>query len=327
MYKVCTQYGLPVELKNRAHSTKEAFNQIQKYIDEQMFNGIYSTIQMFVVSNGTYTQYIVAEQQLREKFLTNWVDENNKPVHDYLDFAKDVLSIPQAHHMIADYIVLDNVQRNIIVLRPYQIHAIQAIERASAGLKKDGDWDSAYSGFIWHTTGSGKTLTSYKVAHNLLKIPSIEKTVFLIDRNDLDTQTSQAFETYAQNDSIDVEPTENSYVLARKLTSADKKVIVTTRQKMQALFKRIQEDKEQKLLYRKLKNVKLVFIVDECHRAVSPDQKNEIDAFFAKHPLWYGFTGTPIFAENAREAKGRNARTTEQQYGKCLHKYTIKDGH
>lgn len=320
--------GLPmihIELKNRAHSTKEAFNQIQKYIDEQMFNGIYSTIQMFVVSNGTYTQYIAAGQQLREKFLTNWVDENNKPVQNYLDFTKDVLSIPQAHHMIADYIALDSEQRNIIVLRPYQIHAIQAIEKASYGLKKDGDWDSAYSGFVWHTTGSGKTLTSYKVAHNLLKIPSIEKTVFLIDRNDLDTQTSQAFETYAQNDSIDVEPTENSYVLARKLTSADKKVIVTTRQKMQALFKRIQEDKEQKRLYKKLKNVKLAFIVDECHRAVSPDQKNEIDAFFAKHPLWYGFTGTPIFAENAREAKGKNARTTEQQYGKCLHKYTIKD--
>lgn len=247
---------MPVELKNRAHSTKEAFNQIQKYIDEQMFNGIYSTIQMFVVSNGTYTQYIVAEQQLREKFLTNWVDENNKPVQNYLDFAKDVLSIPQAHHMIADYIVLDNDQHNIIVLRSYQIHAIQAIERASAGLKDDDDWDSAYLGFVWHTTGSGKTLTSYKVAHNLLKIPSIEKTVFLIDRNDLDTQTSQVFETYAQNDSVNVEPIENSYVLARKLTSADKKVIVTTRQKMQTLFKQIQEDKEQKLLYRKLKKIK-----------------------------------------------------------------------
>lgn len=317
--------GLPmihIELKNRAHSTKEAFNQIQKYIDEQMFNGIFSTIQMFVVSNGTYTQYIAAGQQLREKFLTNWVDKNNKPVQNYLDFAKDVLSIPAAHHMVADYIVLDNVQHNIIVLRPYQIHAIQAIEEAS---HPQDHITPPHSGFIWHTTGSGKTLTSYKVAHNLLKIPSIEKTVFLIDRTDLDNQTSQAFETYAQNDSINVESTENSYILARKLTSPDKKVIVTTRQKMQALFKRIKEDKEQKRLYRKLKNVKLAFIVDECHRAVSPDQKNEIDAFFAKSTLWYGFTGTPIFAENAREAKGRNARTTEQQYGKCLHKYTIKD--
>lgn len=318
--------GLPmihIELKNRTNSPKEAFNQIQKYIDEQMFNGIFSTLQFFVVTNGSYTQYIAAGQQLKEKFLTTWVDKENKPVQNYLEFAKDVLSIPAAHNMVANYIALDSTQRSIIVLRPYQIHAIQAIFDASYG--KDNK-DQPYSGFVWHTTGSGKTLTSYKVAHNLLKIPSIQKTIFLIDRNDLDTQTTQAFETYAQNDSIDVEGTENSYSLARKLVSSDKRVIVTTRQKMQALFKRIAQDQEQKRLYRKLKDVKLAFIVDECHRAVSPDQKNEIDAFFTKNPpLWYGFTGTPIFAENAREAKGNNARTTEQQYGKCLHKYTIKD--
>lgn len=318
--------GLPmihIELKNRAHSPKEAFNQIQKYIDEQMFNGIFSTLQFFVVTNGSYTQYIAAGQQLKEKFLTTWVDKENKPVQNYLEFAKDVLSIPAAHNMVANYIALDSTQHSIIVLRPYQIHAIQAIFDASYG--KDNK-DQPHSGFVWHTTGSGKTLTSYKVAHNLLKIPSIQKTIFLIDRNDLDTQTTQAFETYAQNDSIDVEGTENSYSLARKLVSSDKRVIVTTRQKMQALFKRIAQDQEQKRLYRKLKDVKLAFIVDECHRAVSPDQKNEIDAFFTKNPpLWYGFTGTPIFAENAREAKGKNARTTEQQYGECLHKYTIKD--
>lgn len=318
--------GLPmihIELKNRAHSPKEAFNQIQKYIDEQMFNGIFSTLQFFVVTNGSYTQYIAAGQQLKEKFLTTWVDKENQPVQNYLEFAKDVLSIPAAHNMVANYIALDSTQHSIIVLRPYQIHAIQAIFDASYG--KDNK-DQPYSGFVWHTTGSGKTLTSYKVAHNLLKIPSIQKTIFLIDRNDLDTQTTQAFETYAQNDSIDVEGTENSYSLARKLVSSDKRVIVTTRQKMQALFKRIAQDQEQKRLYRKLKDIKLAFIVDECHRAVSPDQKNEIDAFFTKNPpLWYGFTGTPIFAENAREAKGSNARTTEQQYGKCLHKYTIKD--
>ena len=318
--------GLPmihIELKNRAHSPKEALNQIQKYIDEQMFSGIFSTLQFFVVTNGSYTQYIAAGQQLKEKFLTTWVDKENKPVQNYLEFAKDVLSIPAAHNMVANYIALDSTQHSIIVLRPYQIHAIQAIFDASYG--KDNK-EQPHSGFVWHTTGSGKTLTSYKVAHNLLKIPSIQKTIFLIDRNDLDTQTTQAFETYAQNDSIDVEGTENSYSLARKLVSSDKRVIVTTRQKMQALFKRIAQDQEQKRLYRKLKDVKLAFIVDECHRAVSPDQKNEIDAFFTKNPpLWYGFTGTPIFAENAREAKGKNARTTEQQYGKCLHKYTIKD--
>lgn len=321
--------GLPmihIELKNKDHSTKEAFNQIQKYIDEQVFNGIYSTIQMFVISNGTHTQYIAAAEQLREKFLTNWVDKNNKPVQDLFSFAKDVLSIPAAHNMMADYVVLDSDQKHIILLRPYQIHAIEAIKRAAFGYYDDNEkWHAPHSGFVWHTTGSGKTLTSYKVAHNLLTIPSLEKTVFLIDRKDLDTQTTQAFQAYAQNDSIDVEETENSYVLARKLTSPDKKVVVTTRQKMQALFKRIRQDNTQKRLYRKLQQVKLAFVVDECHRAVSPDQKNELDSFFAKKPLWYGFTGTPIFAENAREAKGHNARTTEQQYGPCLHKYTIKD--
>ena len=316
--------GLPmihIELKNRAHSTKEAFNQIQKYIDEQMFNGIYSTIQMFVVSNGTYTQYIAAGQQLREKFLTNWVDEDNKQIQSLIPFAQKVLSIPAAHNMIADYEVLDSEQKNIILLRPYQIHAIEAIKEAAY----KGKDHEPISGYIWHTTGSGKTLTSYKVAHNLLRIPSLQKAVFLIDRKDLDTQTTQAFQTYAENDSIDVEETENSYVLAKKLTSPDKKVVVTTRQKMQALFKRIEEDQSQKRLYQKLCQVKLAFVVDECHRAVSPDQKNELDSFFKIKPLWYGFTGTPIFAENAREEKGNNARTTEQQYGPCLHKYTIKD--
>lgn len=321
--------GLPmihIELKNKNHSTKEAFNQIQKYIDEQVFNGIYSTIQMFVISNGTHTQYIAAGERLREKFLTNWVDKENRPVQDLLSFARDVLSIPAAHNMMADYVVLDSDQKNIILLRPYQIHAIEAIKKAAYGYyNENGQKHEPYSGFVWHTTGSGKTLTSYKVAHNLLTIPSLQKTVFLIDRKDLDNQTTQAFQTYAENDSIDVEETENSYVLARKLTSSDKKVVVTTRQKMQALFKRIKADNTQKRLYRKLRQVKLAFIVDECHRAVSPDQKNELDAFFAKKPLWYGFTGTPIFAENAREEKGNNARTTEQQYGPCLHKYTIKD--
>lgn len=311
--------GLPmihIELKNGDHSPMEAFNQIQKYIDEGLFNGIYSTVQMFVVTNGAETQYIAAGQELRKKFLTNWVDKDNRPVHDYLSFARDVLSIPAAHHMVSDYTVLDNEQKNIILLRPYQIHAIEAIKNASIQRK---------SGFIWHTTGSGKTLTSYKVAHNLLSIPSIEKTIFLIDRNDLDTQTTSAFKTYAQSDTISVEKTANSYELGKKLVKPGKQVIVATRQKMQALFKRIKQDQQQKKLYQKLQQLNLAFIVDEAHRAVSPDQKNEIDAFFAKKPLWYGFTGTPIFDQNARQEKGANARTTEQQYGPCLHKYTIKD--
>lgn len=192
--------GLPVihiELKTPKRSYLQAFNQIQKYITEQKFNGILSNIQMFVVTNGTDTKYVVADQHLREKFLSGWVDKDNNPVRNYLDFAKDVLSISAAHHMVADNSVLDSKQRHIILLRPYQVHAIEAVLKASSG-------DTPTSGYIWYTTGSGKTLTSYRVAHNLLTIPSLDKVIFLIDRKDLDNQTTQAFQSYANNDSIDV---------------------------------------------------------------------------------------------------------------------------
>ncbi|MFQ9706200.1 MAG: type I restriction endonuclease subunit R, EcoR124 family [Limosilactobacillus pontis] len=310
--------GLPVihiELKTPKRSYLQAFNQIQKYITEQKFNGIFSNIQMFVVTNGTDTKYVAADQHLREKFLSGWVDKDNNPVRNYLDFAKDVLSIPAAHHMVADYSVLDSKQKHIILLRPYQVHAIEAIFDASKRQQ---------SGYIWHTTGSGKTLTSYRVAHNLLSIPSLDKVIFLIDRKDLDNQTTQAFQSYANNDSIDVKETESTYNLAKKLTSGERTVLVTTRQKLQTLFKWQGEDRND-AMFNRLKNLKLAFIVDECHRTISPESKMDIDKFFNIQPLWYGFTGTPIFSQNSRNENGKAARTTEQQYGPCLHSYTIKD--
>lgn len=312
--------GLPmihIELKKPSESIMKAFNQIQKYINEAKFTDIFCFIKMFVVSNKTITRYISAGQSLREKFLTAWVDDKNQRVDNYLDFAREVLSIPQAHHMLADYTVLDNQAKNIILLRPYQIHAIKAIFKASREQK---------SGYIWHTTGSGKTLTSYKVARNLLQIPSIQKTVFLIDRQDLDVQTVSAFEAYAYNDTINVDDTDNSYDLANQLIDNEKKVIVTTRQKLQAIFRRIDEQKDNlSKKYLKLKDVKLAFVVDECHRAVTPSQKRELDKFFNKSPLWYGFTGTPIMDKNARAENGNDARTTKELYGDLLHTYTIKN--
>lgn len=312
--------GLPVihiELKIPKRSILQAFNQIQKYITEQKFNGIFSNVQMFVITNGTDTKYIAADQHLREKFLSGWVDKSNNPVRDYLAFAKDVLSIPMAHHMVADYSVLDSKQKHIILLRPYQVHAIEAIFEASKRQQ---------SGYIWHTTGSGKTLTSYRVAHNLLSIPSLDKVIFLIDRKDLDNQTTQAFQSYANNDSIEVNETENTINLAKKLTSSERTVLVTTRQKLQHLFKfQEEDDKRNVAMFKRLKNLKLAFIVDECHRTISPESKMDIDKFFNIQPLWYGFTGTPIFSQNSRAENGQAARTTEQQYGPCLHSYTIKD--
>ena len=311
--------GLPmihIELKNRQHSYMEAFYQIKKYISEGKFTGIFSAVQMFVISNGVDTKYFAAasDTELNPKFMSGWVDTENNPVADYIDFAKNVLRIPEAHEMIARYTVLDEDAKRLILLRPYQIHAIESIREAS----KTGK-----SGFVWHTTGSGKTLTSYKATRNLLMdIPAIDKAIFLIDRKDLDTQTTMAFQAYANNDLVDVDETDNVNDLKKKLKSDDRQVIVTTIQKMQILIsKRLQEGTSE---YNKIKNLKIAFVVDECHRAVTPKTKRELERFFGRS-LWYGFTGTPRFAENPYPQMGDLPRTTEELYGKRLHKYTIQN--
>lgn len=311
--------GLPmihIELKNKQHSYMDAFRQIKKYIGEGKFTGIFSAVQMFVISNGVDTKYFSAagDNELNEKFVSGWLDSNNNPVTDYIDFARCVLSIPQAHEMIARYTVLDRDAKRLILLRPYQIHAIESIREASKVGK---------GGFVWHTTGSGKTLTSYKATRNLLMdIPSLDKTIFLIDRKDLDTQTSQAFQAYANNDSICVENTDNVDDLKKKLKSEDRQVIVTTIQKLQRLItKRLQEGTQE---YNKIRNLKIAFVVDECHRAVTPMTKREIERFFNRS-LWYGFTGTPRFAENPYPQMGDLPRTTEELYGARLHRYTIQN--
>lgn len=311
--------GLPmihIELKNKEHSFMDGFYQIQKYIGEGKFTGIFSAVQMFVISNGVDTRYFSAasDTELNPKFISGWLDRDNNPVSNYLDFAKCVLRIPEAHEMVARYTVLDEDSKRLILLRPYQIHAIEAIRDASKRSK---------SGYVWHTTGSGKTLTSYKATRNLLMdIPSLDKTIFLIDRKDLDTQTSQAFQSYANNDLVDVDETNNVNDLKNKLKSNDRQVIVTTIQKLQRLItKRLQEDTPE---YNRIKNLRIAFVVDECHRAVTPSTKRELERFFNRS-LWYGFTGTPRFAENPYPQLGDLPRTTKDLYGECLHKYTIQN--
>ena len=311
--------GLPmihIELKNKQHSYMDGFCQIKKYIGEGKFTGIFSAVQMFVISNGVDTKYFSAagDTELNPKFVSGWLDEKNNPVSDYLEFARSVLRIPAAHEMIARYTVLDEDAKRLILLRPYQIHAIEAIREAS----KTGK-----SGYVWHTTGSGKTLTSYKATRNLLMdIPTIDKAIFLIDRKDLDTQTTMAFQAYANNDLIDVDETDNVSDLKKKLKSDDRQVIVTTIQKLQRLItKRLEEGTPE---YTKIKNLRIAFVVDECHRAVTPGTKRELERFFGKS-LWYGFTGTPRFAENPYPKLGDLPRTTEELYGKRLHEYTIQN--
>lgn len=311
--------GLPlihIELKNKQLSYMDGFWQIKKYIGEGKFTGIFSAVQMFVISNGVDTKYFSAasDTELKKEFISGWLDKNNNPVTDCMDFAKSVLRIPEAHEMIARYTVLDEKAKRLILLRPYQIHAIEAIREASK---------AGQSGYVWHTTGSGKTLTSYKATRNLLMdIPSLDKAIFLIDRKDLDAQTTMAFQAYANNDLVDVDETDNVIDLMKKLKSDDRQVIVTTIQKMQRLLtKRLQEDTPE---YKKIRRLKIAFIVDECHRAVSPKTKRELERFFG-NSLWFGFTGTPRFAENPYPQMGDLPRTTEEMYGKCLHKYTIQN--
>lgn len=311
--------GLPliqIELKSRFHPYMDAFRQIKKYDQEGQFRGIFSSLQMFVVSNVTDTRYIAAAKanKLNERFLTKWVDRNNHPQPQLFDFAESVLSIPRAHEMVMQYSVIDDDKKALILLRPYQVHAIEAIRDASR---------KQQSGYIWHTTGSGKTLTSYKVSRNLLQIPSIEKTIFVIDRTDLDQQTTSSFQSYAENDMIDVDETDDTRELIKNLASDDRRVVVTTIQKMNAMIRQFDEGRHQKV-YDRIKNLKLAFVVDECHRAVTPERQRHLEKFFT-NSLWYGFTGTPIFSENKREQKGDLAQTTEEQYGACLHEYTVKE--
>ncbi len=329
--------GLPmihIELKNREHSFMDGFRQIKKYIAEGKFKGIFSVVQMFVVSNATDTRYFSAarDTELNSKFMSCWLDEENKHVPGYLEFAKKVLKIPEAHEMVSKYTVLDNDAKRLLLLRPYQIHAIEAMRSASR---------KGRSGYIWHTTGSGKTMTSYKATRNLLvDIPAIEKTIFLIDRKDLDNQTKMAFQSYADNDKIDVDETDNVTDLIKKLGNDERQMIVTTIQKMQIMIGRRLTESHPK--YNKIKNLKIAFVVDECHRTIIPKTKREFEKFFSES-LWYGFTGTPRFSENPYPQMGDLPRTTGSLYGNRnsttdggtvgndikdeppLHKYTIKD--
>lgn len=310
--------GLPmihIELKNANDSYMAAYNQIKKYLKEDKFNGIFAMVQMFVVSNGIDTRYFAPApyDKLNEKFLHTWVTKKNVPVNRLSEFTNEVLRIPQAHRMISQYTVIDDVHKNLILLRPYQIHAIKAISEAS----KIGK-----SGYVWHTTGSGKTLTSYKVARNLLRT-SLDKTIFIVDRIDLDNQTNEAFDSYSANDISDIDNTDNIRDLEKKLFSEERNIVITTIQKLNFLFKKLR-NKDQQTKIDKLKNLKIAFIVDECHRAISFDKQKEIKKFFPRS-LWYGFTGTPIFKEQDKRSLSNHEVTTELMYGGCLHEYTVKN--
>lgn len=289
---------------------------------------------MFVISNEKTTRYFAnaLPANMHRKFVFSWRTTDNRRVEDLYEFVKQVLNIPDAHRLIANYTIVSEDQDNklLMVLHPYQIHAIEAIEKAASQHK---------SGYIWHATGSGKTLTSFVSTKLMARKPGIDRTIMLVDRRDLDNQTTSEFTKFASEFNTGVSSgtgsanalivgTGSSRELAATLLSntSHNTVIITTRQKLEAALRLAKRQEESKGSHRfeKLLGQHIVFVVDECHRAVSAEGMEAIKEFFP-NSTWFGFTGTPIFEENKKDAQGSLARTTADQYGGRLHTYTIKN--
>jgi len=304
--------GLPlvqIELKRRGLEIKEAFNQINRYQRHSFWSnhGLFQYVQLFVISNGVNTKYLAnnALQSVKQTFF--WSDELNKNIKELSDFTSAFLNPDLLGKMIAKYIVLNETHKILMVLRPYQFYAV---EKLVAQVKTNTD-----NGYIWHTTGSGKTLTSFKASQIIMDLPSVDKVLFVVDRKDLDYQTMKEFNSF-KKDSVDV--TNNTNNLANQLTD-DSKLVLTTIQK---LNNAISKDNYKKRLA-SLKDKKVVIIFDECHRSQFGETHQRITEYFTNNQL-FGFTGTPIFADNASKNE-LGKRTTKDLFGKCLHKYVITD--
>lgn len=304
--------GLPlaqIELKRRGLELKEAFNQINRY-ERHSFTagyGLFQFVQLFVISNGVNTKYFanapIKARSFKQTFY--WTDEKNNLITQLPDFADIFLEPCHLSKMITKYIVLNESYRMLMILRPYQFYATEAIvERVKTTTK---------FGYIWHTTGSGKTLTSFKTAQILTNLPEVYKVVFVVDRKDLDYQTTKEFNSFSKGS---IDGTNNTNTLVNQLAD-NTKLIVTTIQKLNtAISKNRYLDR-----VTHLKDKRIVFIFDECHRSQFGKTHDDIKNFFTASQM-FGFTGTPIFEENA----GSNEfgkRTTAMLFEKCLHKYVI----
>lgn len=297
--------GLPfaqIELKRRGVEMKEAFNQIQRYHKHSFTGTLFEYVQIFVISNGVNTKYFSnnPKQSFEQTFY--WTDEENKKITDLDHFADVFLEKCALSEMIAEYIVLSESLQIPLVLRPYQFYAVKAIE---ARVK-----ESDKNGYIWHTTGSGKTLTSYKASQILSRMPEVKKVLFVVDRKDLDIQTTKEFNSFSDGS---VDGTDNTRHLVAQLSDPHRKLIVTTIQKLDKALGREGYAKEFALLA----DEKVVIIFDECHRSQFGQTHARIKGFFKKAQL-FGFTGTPIFAEN-----NVGGVTTRDVFGDCLHRYII----
>ena len=297
--------GLPlvqIELKKRGVELKQAYNQVQRY-QKTSFRGLFDYIQLFVISNGVNTRYFANNPNCGYKFTFNWTLPNNEPVNDLGQFANHFFDKCVLGKIISKYIVLHEGDKCLMVLRPYQYYAVEKILDRVQNTNKNG--------YIWHTTGAGKTLTSFKAAQLVAELDGIDKVLFVVDRHDLDTQTKSEYEAFEPGA---VDGTDDTYELVKRLNS-DKKIILTTIQKLNTAIKKDFYNKR----IQDLRDKKFVMIFDECHRSHFGECHRNIVNFFRNLQI-FGFTGTPIFPENAKQDI-----TTFEVFGECLHKYMIKD--
>jgi len=306
--------GLPlvqIELKRRGCEMAEAHRQILRYKSHSFSSGagLFQLVQLFVISNGVNTKYF-ANNRLRAlnyKQTFYWANEDNSKITELSKFTEAFLEPKHLTKMISQYIVLAETDRILMVLRPYQYYATENI------LEKVKD--SNENGYIWHTTGSGKTLTSFKASQIIKDIPEVSKVVFVVDRRDLDYQTTKEFNNFSDGS---VDGTDNTKALVKQFGD-ETKLMVTTIQKLNNAV----SNKRYASVMQALKDEKMVFIFDECHRSQFGETHKRIKAYFNNVQM-FGFTGTPIFADNAiKNELGK--RTTKELFGECLHKYVITD--
>ena len=300
--------GLPlvqIELKRRGMDIKEAFNQIERY-RKHSYQGLYRYIQIFVISNGVDTKYFAnSDRDLLFSLTFFWTDEENVRITNLNDFTFTFLNKNHIIKMISKFTIVNDTDKLLMIMRPYQVYAAEALVRRAIDTNKNA--------FVWHTTGSGKTLTSFKVAQILANNPKIKKVFFLVDRKDLDTQTISEFNKFEEGS---VDTTSKTHVLVKQIKDKNRQLIVTTIQKMSNAISK-EKYKDVMNLY---KDEKVIFIIDECHRSQFGEMHKTVKDYFSK-AQFFGFTGTPRFKENASQDK----RTTADLFDKCVHSYLIKE--
>ena len=315
--------GMPVfhiELKKSGIPLSKACNQIKKYSEQGIFTGLFSLVQIFIAMTPEDAVYYTnpgIDGKFNEDFYFHWANFDNAPIKNWCEFTQNLLYIPMAHQLIGFYTVADSKDGILKVLRSYQYYAVSAISNVVAQNK----WDEKKQrgGYIWHTTGSGKTLTSFKAADLIAKSQDADKVVFLVDRKELDEQSYKHYQDFA-DDENDIQKTESTDILRGKLLSNSSfdTLIVTSIQKMSRIFedgsRRMQRDIE------KINDKRIVFIVDECHRDTFGDMMSVVKETFP-NALFFGFSGTPIQEENAKKGC-----TSADVFGNELHRYTIGDG-